>query len=96
MECLIPTIFIIFDIIAIVDATRSSLSMEKKLLWVALILWSRLWAWPFIFCWAGLNDKQFKGNGTSLESRRGIFNEERNFYHYMRGIVPDHDDHRCF
>ena len=38
MECLIPTIFIIFDIIAIVDATRSSLAFNKKLLWIALIL----------------------------------------------------------
>ena len=38
MECLLPTIFIIFDIIAIVDATRSRLSFEKKVLWVSLIL----------------------------------------------------------
>ena len=38
MECLIPTIFVIFDIIAIVDAIRSRLSTEKKVLWIALIL----------------------------------------------------------
>ena len=38
MECLIPTIFIIFDIIAIVDATRSGLPIEKKVLWISLIL----------------------------------------------------------
>ena len=36
MECLIPTIFIIFDIIAIVDAIRSRLAIEKKVLWIAL------------------------------------------------------------
>ena len=38
MECLIPTIFVLFDIIAIVDATRSRLSVDKKELWIALIL----------------------------------------------------------
>jgi len=38
MECLIPTIFVLFDIIAIVDATRSRLSVDKKVLWIALIL----------------------------------------------------------
>lgn len=38
MECLIPTIFIIFDIIAIVDAVRSRLPFEKKVLWISLVL----------------------------------------------------------
>ena len=38
MECIIPAIFIIFDIIAIVDAMRSRLSFNKKVLWVVLIL----------------------------------------------------------
>ena len=38
MECIIPTIFVIFDIIAIVDATRSRLAIEKKVLWISLIL----------------------------------------------------------
>jgi hypothetical protein len=38
MECLLPTIFVIFDIIAIVDATRSRLAIEKKVLWISLIL----------------------------------------------------------
>jgi len=38
MECLLPTIFVIFDIIAIVDATRSRLTFEKKVLWISLIL----------------------------------------------------------
>lgn len=38
MECLIPTIFVIFDIIAIVDAMRSKLALEKKVLWISLIL----------------------------------------------------------
>ena len=38
MECLLPTIFVILDIVAIVDATRSRLSLEKKILWIALIL----------------------------------------------------------
>ena len=37
MECLLPTIFVIFDIIAIVDAMRSKLTIEKKVLWIALI-----------------------------------------------------------
>ncbi len=38
MECILPTIFVIFDIIAIVDATRSTLTFEKKLLWISLII----------------------------------------------------------
>jgi hypothetical protein len=38
MECLMPVIFIMFDIIAIVDAMRSRLALEKKVLWIALIL----------------------------------------------------------
>jgi len=38
MECLMPTIFVIFDIIAMVDAMRSRLSISKKVLWIALIL----------------------------------------------------------
>lgn len=38
MESIIPVIFVIFDIIAIVDATRSKLCLEKKVLWIALIL----------------------------------------------------------
>lgn len=38
MECIMPVIFLVFDIIAIVDAMRSRLSIEKKVLWIALIL----------------------------------------------------------
>ena len=38
MECLLPIIFIIFDIVAIVDALRGNLPTGKKLLWIALIL----------------------------------------------------------
>ncbi|MBF0489281.1 MAG: PLDc_N domain-containing protein [Candidatus Omnitrophica bacterium] len=38
MECLLPTILIMFDIIAIVDAMRGRLSIEKKLLWIGLIV----------------------------------------------------------
>ena len=38
MEGIIPVIFVMFDIVAIVDAMRSRLTLEKKILWVALVL----------------------------------------------------------
>ena len=40
MECLFTTFLVIFDIIAIVDATRSRFSVEKKVLWIALVTFS--------------------------------------------------------
>lgn len=38
MEGVFPVILIIFDIIAIVDVMRSSLSFNKKVLWIALVV----------------------------------------------------------
>lgn len=38
MECLFPMFLVALDIIAIVDAMRSRLPVEKKVLWIALIL----------------------------------------------------------
>ncbi|MBF0384268.1 MAG: PLDc_N domain-containing protein [Candidatus Omnitrophica bacterium] len=38
MEFLITAFIVIFNVVAIVDAIRTRLSIEKKLLWIALII----------------------------------------------------------
>ncbi|UCC95276.1 MAG: PLDc N-terminal domain-containing protein [Candidatus Omnitrophota bacterium] len=38
MEFLIGIVILILDIVAVADAIRGSLSAEKKILWVALII----------------------------------------------------------
>ena len=38
MEFLFGILIVIFDVAAIVDAIRSSIAIEKKILWILLIL----------------------------------------------------------